>query len=153
MLRKTPLRRTPIKRSRSKRRAKSDRAAKSGLRDFALEFPFCWCCRAWEGAVRSDGSIVRLETHHMNKRRGKDKHDRRGLLRACNRCHETRYTNPQDKKSELDRLAEQLGYKLAYDPDFFSREYLLEVRGFALTAITEGEVWRQAKLIKENSDG
>ena len=139
-------------RPRSKKRARSDRAAKSTLADFAEEFPFCWCCGAFD-CSRRNGEYVWVDTHHVAGRVGTWRDDRRNLFRCCRECHETRWTNPTDGLSPLDRLAQQLAYKAVYDREFYDRSFVLKAKGYAETAISEADVGVLVGLVKENSDG
>lgn len=129
--------------TRSKKRRQQYRQAKPTLRAFAEEHGFCWCCcgSGW------------LAIHHIVGRVGRSRHDRRGLFRCCRDCHETRWTNPTDGLSPLDRLAQQLAYKFVFDREFYDREFVLQCAGYASTAVTDGEVAVLVELIRGGSDG
>ena len=130
-------------RPRSKKRARSDRAARPTLASFAREFTACWAC----------GRTHFLEIHHSCGRSHPRRNDRRLLGRYCCYCHETRWTNPTDGLSPLDRLAQQLAYKAVYDREFYDRSFVLKAKGYAETAISEADVGFLVQLVKQGSDG
>ncbi len=120
-----PLQRKTGLRPQSAKRRKQDRESRSALAQFAEEFPKCWLCNRcpWPG----------VQTHHIAGRKCPERHDRRNLARLCQKCHDAAHDG-------LLTLTSVLALKKLHDPDFYCREFVLEMRGYAASHIEESEV-------------
>lgn len=117
-------------RSKSKKRAKADRQSRDALREFAAEFPFCWCC----------GEAFGAQTHHIGGREHPRRHDRANLARLCggpgtNDCHRLIHSG-----AIRNPLRFCLALKQLFDLPHYDRSLVLKIDGKADSFVTETEV-------------
>lgn len=114
----------------SKARASAKRRADNLRRAFAGSFPACWLC-----------GFPAHDIHEMaaGKDRGVAYGEMATWIRTCRRCHESLQKLPRDQ-TQLFSVCSQLALKALCDPESYDRSRVLEIKGWADTAVTEREV-------------
>jgi len=97
--------------------------------EYKCEFPSCMLC----GGQTSDVHEIARGVHRHESVKW-----RAAWLSLCRFCH-----------GKMDRwtIPQQLALKALRDPESYDREKVNELRGRALNAVTENEVWRELQWV------